>query len=146
MGVAGVGKSTVGRALARELGYTFVDADAFHSAANVARMARGEPLSDEDRAPWLEALRVRLREGDRVVLACSALRRAYRDALGPATFVLLDAPDDTIAARIAAREGHFAGAALLPTQRAALEPPELVIDATQPVEAIVAEILSALTD
>lgn len=144
MGVAGVGKSTVGRALARELGYTFVDADAFHSADNIARMARGEPLSDEGRAPWLEALRARLSEGDRVVLACSALRRAYRDALGPATFILLDAPDDVIAARIAAREGHFAGVELLPTQRAALEPPEIVIDATQPVEAILAEIRSAL--
>lgn len=146
MGVAGVGKSTVGRALAAALGWTFVDADDLHPRANVEKMSRGEPLDEADRAPWLAALRARLDQGDDLVLACSALRAEHRLALAPATFVLLDAPDHVIAARLAGRPGHFAGPALLPSQRATLEPPAgaLVLDATRPVDELVRALLLAL--
>lgn len=146
MGVAGVGKTTVGRALAAALGWTFVDADDLHPAANIAKMSRGEPLDEADRGPWLAALRARLDRGDDLVLACSALRAEHRHALAPATFVLLDASDDVIAARLAGRAGHFAGPALLPSQRAALERPgdALVLDATRPVGELVRAVRAAL--
>jgi gluconokinase len=148
MGVAGVGKTTVGRALADALSFAFVDADDFHSAANVEKMRRGEALTEADRAPWLAALKVRLARGDDLVLACSALRSEYRKALSPATFVLLDAPDDVIAARLATREAHFAGPSLLESQRRALEglkPGDgLTVNATKPVEEIIRDIRSAL--
>ncbi len=131
MGVAGVGKTTVGRLVAEQLGWAFIDADDLHPPENVAKMARGEALTHADRAPWLATLRdlidARLAEGAPAVLACSALRRAYREALGGGDervrFVWLDAPDGLIEKRLAARRGHFAGKALLPSQRAALETP-----------------------
>lgn len=132
MGVAGVGKTTVGRVVAERLGWAFLDADDFHSPESVAKMARGEALTDADRAPWLAALRgviaARLEGEAPAVLACSALRRAYREALGGGDervrFVWLDAPDGLIEGRLATRRGHFAGEALLPSQRATLEPPD----------------------
>lgn len=131
MGVAGVGKTTVGRALADQLGWDFLDADDLHPPANVAKMARGEGLTDADRAPWLEAVRAligaRLAEGVPAVLACSALKQRYRRALAAGDarvrFVWLDAPAEVIAERLVARRGHFAGDALLPGQLDALEPP-----------------------
>lgn len=147
MGVTGVGKSTVGLALARALGYAFFDADELHSAANIEKMRRGEALSDDDRAPWLEALRARIASSSQpLVVACSALRASYRQALGDVAFVLLDAPDDVIAHRLSRRSGHFASTNLLPSQRAILERPDgaLVINATLPVETQVATIISAL--
>lgn len=126
MGVSGSGKSTVGALLAARLGVPFVDGDALHPASNVAKMAAGIPLDDDDRAPWLDAVGARLAQGG-VVVACSALRRAYRDRLRDAApaarFVLLHGNRDLLASRIAERVGHFMPAALLASQLAILELP-----------------------
>lgn len=147
MGVTGVGKSTVGEALARALGYEFLDADELHPPANVEKMRRGDALTDEDRAPWLAALARRIAESPTpLVVACSALRASYREKLGDVAFVLLDAPDDVIAERLSRRVGHFASSELLPSQRATLERPDgaLVINAALPVDTQVNTITSAL--
>ncbi|UZN04285.1 gluconokinase [Cellulomonas sp. S1-8] len=127
MGVAGCGKSTVGSALARRLGVPFVDADGLHPHANVARMSAGVPLTDDDRAPWLAAVAAELAEAPRgLVVACSALRRRYRDALragAPGTvFVHLTGTREILAARLGARLDHFMPPALLDSQLATLEP------------------------
>ena len=147
MGVAGSGKTTVGTALADALGWVFVDADDHHSAASLAKMGRGEGLTDADRAPWLARLgalvRERLDGGPPTVLACSALRAAYRDALGAdepgVVLAWLDVPADVLAQRLAARQGHVAGPDLLPSQLATLEPPHnaLRLDGAAPVRATV---------
>ena len=147
MGVAGSGKTTVGTALAGRLGWAFVDADAYHDPAALARMARGVGLTDADRAPWLARLaalvRAHLADGPPLVLACSALRAPYRATItgGDARVatVWLDAPPSVLAARLAAREGHAVGPDLLPSQLATLEPPAgaLRLDATGPVGGLV---------
>jgi gluconokinase len=147
MGVAGAGKTTVGRLLAAALGYAFEDADAFHPAANVAKMRRGAPLDDADRAPWLGALATAidgwLAGGRSVVLACSALRAAYRRALlrdpEATRLVYLKGDPALLRARLDRRVGHFAGSALLGSQLEALEEPEdaLTVDVAAPPEAIV---------
>lgn len=144
MGVSGCGKSTVGPLLAARLGWTFEDGDAFHPAANVAKMSAGTPLTDEDRWPWLAAIAARIAQarasGAGVVIGCSALKRAYRDALrdghGDVRFVHLAGTRELIGARQAARQGHFMPASLLESQFATLEPPEDERDAvTIPVDA-----------
>ena len=130
MGVSGSGKSSVGRALARTLGRPFVEGDDLHPSANVAAMSAGVPLTDEMRAPWLAALRDELtsrhRAGTDVVLACSALRRAYRDVLrtaaGGVRFVHVVVPPDELARRLGRRTDHFMPASLLSSQLATLEP------------------------
>jgi gluconokinase len=127
MGVSGSGKSTVGAALARRLGVPFVDADTLHPSANVAKMAAGEPLGDDDRHPWLERVGEWLAgHGDGGVASCSALKRSYRDRLRahcPAvTFLHLSGSPELIARRLAARSGHFMPAALLASQFDTLEP------------------------
>lgn len=154
MGVSGAGKTVVGQALARALGCAFLEGDAYHPPANVAKMRRGEPLTDADREPWLHALAAALAEqearGERSVLACSALRRRYRDRLAaavPCRFVLLDVPPDELAERLARRTGHFMPAALLDSQLATLEPPEpdengVVVRARGTVESMVATVLA----
>lgn len=125
MGVSGAGKTTTARALASRLGVDFLDADDLHPAANVAKMAAGVALDDGDRGPWLRSVgqEVSAREG--VVVACSALKRRYRDLLRAAApdlvFVLLSPSDDELARRLDAREGHFMPAALLRSQLATLE-------------------------
>ena len=148
MGVAGSGKTTVGTALAVALGWRFVDADDHHSPASVAKMARGEPLDDADRRPWLDDLRAIIEEalarGDGLVLACSALKASYRARLAPAgaggrvRFVYL-AGTPELHGRLAQRAGHFMKAAMLDSQLATLEAPAdaLAVDAALPVAPIV---------
>ncbi|TPW73853.1 gluconokinase [Schumannella soli] len=152
MGVSGSGKSTVGAELAAALRVPFVDGDALHPPANIAKMAAGIPLDDADRAPWLTAVGTTLAHGEPagVVVACSALRRTYRDRLrelAPAVrFVYLFGEPALLHARIATRRGHFMPPALLDSQLAALEPPRLdegaiALDVAYPVPGLVAEAL-----
>ncbi|MFT4030657.1 MAG: gluconokinase [Protaetiibacter sp.] len=126
-GVSGSGKSTVGALLAARLGVPFADGDALHPPANLAKMASGIPLDDADRWPWLDAVGERLAASP-VVVACSALRRAYRDRLRAAApgarFVLLDGSRELLEARMAARTDHFMPPALLDSQLATLERPD----------------------
>lgn len=155
MGVSGSGKSTVGKLLAAELGWTFVEGDDFHPPANVEKMTRGVPLTDADRKPWLAAIRERmdlaLARGENVVLACSALKHAYQDYLeqhDPAHihYVYLHGSEDVIRRRLAARTGHFMNPSLLHSQFETLEPPDhaVRVEVTDPPEAIVAEIRQRL--
>ncbi|MBN9610968.1 MAG: hypothetical protein BGO26_08720 [Actinobacteria bacterium 69-20] len=130
MGVSGVGKTTIARSLAARLGWDFADGDEFHPQANIDKMASGHPLTDEDRWPWLRAIATWITDhgasGQGGVVACSALKRAYRDILrGPGVvFVYLAGDRATIARRIGARHGHFMPSSLLDSQLAALEPPD----------------------
>jgi gluconokinase len=132
MGVSGAGKTTVARELAELLGADFVDGDDLHSSAARAKMSAGHPLDDDDRWPWLDRIAAALREdraGRGAVVACSALRRAYRDRLragvGPTLrFVYLKASPDLMRARVASRKGHYMPASLVDSQFAALEPPD----------------------
>jgi gluconokinase len=154
IGPAGTGKTAVGEALASETGARFVDADDEHSPASVAKMRKGEPLTDADRAPWLDRVRARcvdaLAAGETVVMACSALRQAYRDRIAQNdprfVFVYLDVPRDVLARRLAERRGHFAGPDLLSSQLATFERPHdaLVVDGRLTVSAQVASIRTAL--
>lgn len=125
MGVAGSGKSVVGRELAAQGGWPFLDGDDFHSPQARQKMARGKGLTDAERLPWLALLRWELEARADVVLACSALRRGYRDTLrvGQVAFVFLNVPGALLRERLAARSGHYAGPELLPSQLAALEAP-----------------------
>ncbi|MFO1167204.1 MAG: gluconokinase [Rhodoblastus sp.] len=131
MGVAGSGKSTIGAALSQRLGWPYADADEFHPAANVAKMSAGQPLTDEDRWPWLAAIaayidKARL-EGRHAIVSCSALKRIYRDILvggrDDVRLVLLDGTKDEIFARMSARKDHFMPLSLLESQFATLERP-----------------------
>lgn len=128
MGVSGSGKSTVATALAGRLDRAYLDADDLHPVINVAKMARGEPLTDVDRAPWLDAVAAWIDAHGASVVACSALRRAYRDRLRVArravTFVHLDPPADVLRSRLTHRQGHFMPASQLAGQLATLEPLE----------------------
>ena len=156
MGVAGVGKTAVGQALAARLGWRFADADDFHPPANVAKMQRGEGLTDADRAPWLAELRgfveQHLLDDASLVLACSALKVHYRNVLcvdaERVRFVWLDAPPSVLAQRLQDRSGHYAGAALLPSQLATLEPPPeeaaIRVEAVGTVLQVVEEVEAAL--
>lgn len=154
MGVAGAGKTTIGRQLAERLNWTFLDADDFHPPDNIAKMARGEPLDDEDRAPWLDAMRQALFEArdarQPIVLAASVLKESYRlrlvRELPGVEFVYLAASPELIARRLAEREDHFMKSGMLASQFEALEAPEqaLVVAAGLPQEAIVAAIVDAL--
>ena len=155
MGVAGAGKTTVGRELATALGWEFLDADDFHSAENVAKMHRGEGLTDADRQPWLETLGRLIgdivREGRHAVLACSALKHAYRLMLIPPgipsaaiRFAYLDVPPAELQRRLQQRH-HYAGPSLLSSQLATLEKPRdaVWIDGTRSVPAEVQAIREA---
>lgn len=153
MGVSGSGKSTVGAALAQSLGWAFLDADDFHPADNVAKMAAGVPLTDDDRWPWLDRVAAALRTTEaatgHVVLACSALRTAYRARLahpGPLRVVYLYGEQSTIAERVRTRQHRYMPPTLLPSQFATLEPPDdaIVIDVRDAVDVQVARIAAAL--
>jgi gluconokinase len=154
MGPAGSGKTTVGTALARRLGWPFLDADDLHTSDNIATMRDGIGLTDSDRGPWLARVNAHVRDMARVhgngVLACSALRGTYRDIIAKGVpdvrWVRLEADAPLLTERLRARTGHFAGAALVPGQLAALEPPEdaVTVSAAAPVEAIVDQIRAAL--
>jgi len=153
MGVVGAGKTTVGSLLAGQLGWTFADADDFHSPSNVKKIRRGIPLTDDDRRPWLEHLRAEIcrwiAEARSGVLACSALKRSYRQVLeaGPEVrFVYLKASADLIADRLRSRRGHFAGKQILPSQLADLEEPEnaVIVEIVANPQEIVAEIRQKL--
>lgn len=150
MGVAGSGKTTIGQALAQDLGWSFADADRFHPAANVAKMTAGQPLDDQDRAPWLAAIRKHIDEklaaGRDVVVTCSALKQKYRDALigdpQRVKLVYLKGTREVLWARISGRQGHFMKPAMLDSQLAALEEPSnaLVVNIDQPLAEIIAAI------
>lgn len=149
MGVSGAGKSEVGQALARQLKALYSDADDFHSLEAKEKMRQGTPLTDEDRWPWLARLRSHLLStraaGQRVVLACSALRAAYRQVLrgedtsAQVRFVLLDGPRELIAQRIGARQGHYMPPTLLDSQLATLErTPDLLVASIEPSPEVIA--------
>jgi gluconokinase len=151
MGVSGSGKSTIGKILARDLHWTFVDADDFHPPANVAKMHKGIPLDDNDRRPWLDAVRERLVQAvdrnENFVLACSALKHAYQHYLAQYApelihYVWLEGSEELIRARLAERKDHFMNPSLLHSQFATLEPPEgaLEVEISPPPEAIATEI------
>jgi len=156
MGVSGSGKTTIGTLLAQRLGAAFTDADDYHPAANKAKMAAGHPLNDEDRQPWLETLNALLRGwyGSEAsgVLACSALKEAYRATLaagmpeGAVRFVLLDGPKELIAERLAERQHEYMNPKLLESQLATLEKPRdaLTVVNDRPPEVVVEEILREL--
>lgn len=157
MGVSGSGKSTVAEALAKRLQWRFEDGDSFHPPANVEKMRAGHPLNDDDRRPWLQAIAAEIDRvadaGSHIIIACSALKRSYRDILmhgrHDAQIIFLDGSRDLIASRLAKRKGHYMPAALLDSQFSALEAPApdervitVSIDAT--VDAIVDDIVGKL--
>jgi carbohydrate kinase, thermoresistant glucokinase family len=159
MGVTGSGKTVVGSALAQALGWPFLDGDDFHPPANVAKMASGTPLVDADRWPWLDRLAEEagaiLARGGSAVLACSALKKVYRDRLaayakapGDVRFVYLKGDFDTIAARLAARKHRYMPASLLASQFATLEEPAdaIIVDASATIADEVARIRECLLE
>lgn len=155
MGVAGCGKTTIGRLLAQKLAWRFDDADEFHPAANVAKMSAGQPLNDDDRAPWLKAISDHIADclarEEGAVVTCSALKKAYRDVIlvDPVRvkFVHLHGSRELLWERIGGREGHFMKPAMLDSQLATLEIPEdaLTVDIAPSPEAIVATICDSLS-
>src|SRR4051812_40916429 len=157
MGVSGSGKSTVGQALGRRLGWRFEDGDSFHPPANVAKMSAGHPLTDEDRWPWLQAIADEIARcrttGEHIIIACSALKKAYRDILvggrDDVRMVYLRGSQELISDRMDRREGHFMPPGLLASQFATLEPPDaaehpITVSVDAPVAAIVDDILQQL--
>ncbi|MEZ5754332.1 MAG: gluconokinase [Paracoccaceae bacterium] len=154
MGVSGCGKSSVGAALAQSLGIVYRDGDDLHPPANVEKMRAAIPLTDDDRWPWLDRVAAVLRDEAPVIVGCSALRRVYRDRIrggagGPVQVIHLTGDRALIAARMAARTGHYMPPALLDSQFATLEPPgrdeALSLPIDQPLTALVAAIRAHLT-
>lgn len=157
MGVCGCGKSTLGRSLAEALGVPYIEGDELHPPANVALMAAGTPLTDADRAGWLDSIGARLAEAERqgrgAVVACSALKRIYRDRLRAAAptlrLVHLHGDPALLAARMAQRTGHYMPPTLLPSQLQTLEMPDpeeaaVRLDSATPADALVSQALQAL--
>lgn len=149
MGVAGSGKSTLASALAKHLGRVWLEGDQFHGESNRSKMARGEPLTDADRASWLASLAEQLQQRPGVLLACSALKRAYRDQLRAASpglrFAFLDISKSEASQRVSTRGGHFFAASLMDSQFETLESPVgeagvLPLDASQPLDALRAQV------
>jgi gluconokinase len=157
MGVSGSGKSTIADRLAIRIGWRFEDGDSFHPPGNVAKMHSGQPLTDEDRWPWLHAIADEIDRTcgvrERAVIACSALKRAYRDILvhgrDDIRIVFLDGSQELIATRLGARKGHFMPPGLLASQFKTLEPPTpeerpITVAIDRPVEIIVEDIVTQL--
>lgn len=152
MGVVGAGKTTVGSLLAQKLGWRFADADDFHPVANVEKIRKGIALDDNDRAPWLAALRNAILDwnlkGQNAVLACSALKRKYRDVLSVdgVRFVYLKGDFELIEQRLHSRTGHFASDSILRSQFADLEKPEdaITVEIDKTPDAIITEIIAQL--
>lgn len=150
MGVAGSGKTTVGQLLAQELGWPFYDGDDFHPPANVAKMQAGTPLTDADRADWLEALHRLITQrdgaGKSAIIACSALKQSYWQVLGDVRIVYLKGDYERFRQRLQSRPGHFFKADLLPSQFATLEEPgdAITVDAEQEPASIVQAIRKTL--
>lgn len=149
MGTTGAGKTTIGRMLAKQLGWAFLDADDFHPRANIEKMKHGIPLTDTDRAPWLEAIHGELTRRsaarENVLLACSALKQKYRDQLAagvPMSVVYLKGSYEEMRRHIVGRNGHFAGEAILAGQFADLEEPKdaIVVEVSRTPEEIVSEL------
>jgi gluconokinase len=151
MGVAGAGKTTIGEALARRLGWRFIDADDFHAPENVAKMKAGIPLEDSDRWPWLARLNRILKEEENAVLACSALKQSYRERLAPGiahfAVVYLHGSFALIGERMKGRSHRYMPTTLLESQFTALEPPTdaIAIDVAATPEECVAAIVARLT-
>ena len=155
MGVAGAGKTTVGKLLSEELGWPFYEGDGFHPPSNVEKMSRGAPLSDEDRWPWLDEIHSLVErlidQGQDAVLTCSALKQSYRDRLqqdaAQVEFVYLKGDYNTVWERVLTRTGHFMRAGMLVSQFQAMEEPEdaLTVEITQEPRAMVREIRTALS-
>jgi carbohydrate kinase (thermoresistant glucokinase family) len=157
MGPSACGKTTLARALARELGWQYLEGDDLHPAANRDKMTAGIPLGDADRQPWLERIAASLAEGPKdggIVVACSALKRRYRDVLRgsgvPVTFVLPAVPREELAARLAHRTGHFMPPSLLDSQLRDLQPlaPDedgITVDGTKSTEQQLADIRARLS-
>ncbi|MFN2145165.1 MAG: gluconokinase [Anaerolineales bacterium] len=154
MGVSGCGKTSVGQALSASTGWPFFDGDDFHPQANIDKMARGIPLDDTDRQPWLEALHnliaEHLSQEQSLIVACSALKASYREILRGelehVRFVHLDGSFDLIYARMQRRSGHYMKAGMLRSQFETLEPPEeaLVVSIEQPVSEIIDKIVATI--
>src|SRR4029079_7970471 len=153
MGVSGSGKTTVGTRLADAMHCAYLEGDALHSPANVEKMSHGIPLTDADRAPWLAAIHARLldsfRQGESLVVGCSALKRSYRSVLAdgiPITWVYLKGSEALIRSRLQRRTGHYMKANMLASQFEALEEPSdaLTVDASQSPAAIVQQIVAEL--
>ncbi|MFN3635930.1 MAG: gluconokinase [Rhizobium rhizophilum] len=158
MGVSGCGKSSVGEALAARLSLPFIEGDVLHPESNVEKMARGTPLTDEDRWPWLTVIGERMADalsrGEGIIVSCSALKKVYRDHLraatgGRLTFVYLDGSRELLGRRMGARTGHFMPLGLLDSQLATLEVPTgepgvVTVSIDQPVDGIVADALKGL--
>ena len=154
-GVSGVGKTTIGKLLSENMGWTFYEGDDYHTNVNLAKMRNGTPLTDEDRWPWLDALRTKISEivlhEENAVLSCSALKESYRirleSGLKDIVFVYLQADYQLIRKRISERVGHFMCAGLLASQYSDLEEPQnaIVVDAALEPMAIINNLTQALS-
>ncbi|BCH65042.1 gluconokinase [Agrobacterium vitis] len=160
MGVSGCGKSSIGEGLAKKLDVPFLEGDSLHPAANVEKMAKGTPLNDEDRWPWLQAIgdkmAAALREGQTIIVSCSSLKKSYRDLLREATgnltaFIYLEGSKELLTRRMGERTGHFMPVSLLESQLATLESPKdepcvVTVDIDRSIDAIVEAAAAGLSE